>query len=85
MGILSFIPVTIFISNWDFISVFLLGLSVGIPDGILSFLGWTASQKGLQLELKIQREYEILKAKFLSKMKIRAEKRRERIENSRKR
>ena len=79
VGLASFIPTLLIIYDWSFLSVLILGLIVGILDGILSYLGWSASQKGLQLELKIQREYEILKNKFLEKMKERKEIRREKM------
>lgn len=79
VGLISFIPVTLIIHDWVFVNVFILGLCVGIPNAVLSFLGWSASQKGLQLELKIKNEYEFLKDKFLKKMKARAEKKKEKI------
>lgn len=77
VGLASFIPLTLIISDWKFWEVFFLGLCVGIPNGYLSYLGWSASQKGILFEQKVNREYEILKNKFLEKMKERREKRKE--------
>jgi hypothetical protein len=77
VGLASFIPITILIFDWKFLEVFILGLCIGIPDGILSYLGWSASQKGMLFEKKVQREYETLKTKFLEKMKERKLKRQE--------
>jgi len=77
VGLASFIPLTLVIFDWKFIEVFVLGLCVGVPDGILSYIGWTVSQKGILFEKKITREYEILKTRFLEKMKERKLKRQE--------
>ncbi len=79
VGMTSFVPTTLIIYNWDLIYVIVLGIVVGVIDGVLSFFGWQASQKGLQLELKVQKEFEILKIKFLTKMKAMTEKKREKI------
>jgi hypothetical protein len=77
VGLTSFVPLTLIISDWKFLEVFILGLCVGIPDGILSYLGWSASQKGLLFEKKVHKEYELLKNKFLEKMKERKLKKQE--------
>lgn len=77
VGLTSFIPVTILIADWEFWEVLVLGLCVGILDGILSAWGWSVALKGKILEEKILKEYEILKNKFLEKMKERKLKRQE--------
>ena len=38
VGLASFIPLTLVIFDWKFIEVFVLGLCVGVPDGILSYI-----------------------------------------------
>ena len=78
VGLASFVPITILISDWKFVEVFILGLCVGIPDGIFSYFGWVASQKGILFEQKVHKEFDVLKNKFLEKMKERKQKRQER-------
>lgn len=79
VGLTSFIPTILLISDWDFLEVFVFGLFLSVIDGTLSFIGWSASHKAMLLENKIKKEYEILKNKFLQKMKERKEKRAEKI------
>ena len=77
VGLTSFIPLTIVISSWSFFEVFILGLFLGIIDGVISGFGWYMSRKGVLFEQKVHSEYELLKNKFLEKMKERKLKRQE--------
>jgi hypothetical protein len=80
VGLTSFIPTTILISGWEFKEVLFFGLVVGILDGILSAWGWSAAYKGKVVKKKVLEEYELLKAKFLERMKVIKERREEKKE-----